>query len=148
MKSNIIKIIILCVVAYFLCAIQAYVSMYEYKNIQLLSYMGSYLGDIAGFSFVIILCPMLVPLYFPLFYLLFKKVNAKYKSILLPVLLSAMFVVSCFSVNNYIFTERVTTWSTFTATEKLYSTLLHSYLTIPITTIIFYWLSRKILNFK
>ena len=96
MKSNIIKIIILYVVAYFLCTIQAYISMYEYKDIQLPSYVGSYLGDIAGFSFVIIICPMLIPLYFPLFYLLFKKVNTKYKSILLPVLLSVMFVISCF----------------------------------------------------
>jgi hypothetical protein len=139
--------IILVIIAYFLCVIQAYISMYEYKDIQIPSFASSYLGDIVSFSLIII-CPMFIPLYFPLFYLLFKKVNAKYKSIILPVLLSVMFMVSCFSVNNSIFTERVTAWSTYTITEELYDTLLHSYITIPIATAIFYWLNRKLLIFK
>ena len=149
MKKVIIKIIVLCAIAYILCVMQAYISMYEYKNIQIPTFASySYLGDIAVFSLVTIICPMLVPLYFPLFYLLFKKVKIKYKSNFLPVLLSVMFVVSCFSVNNDIFSVRVSEWSTYTTSEEFNNTLLHSYITIPIATVIFYWLSKKTENSK
>ena len=139
MKKPIIISGIILFAACFLCIVQAYISMYEYKS---KSFVDSYLIDIAGFSFIIIIFPMSVPLYFPLFYLLFKKVNAKYKSILLPLLLSVMFMVSCFLVNDSIFLDRVAAWSTFTVAERLNSTLLHSYITIPIATIIFYLIAK------
>jgi len=144
MKNNIIKIVILCTIAYFLCDVQAYISMYEYKDIQLPAFIGSYWVGVAGISLAAIICPLLVPLYFPLFHLLFKRLNAKYKSILL----SVMFMLYCFFINYYIFTERVAAWSTFTIAEEFYNTLLHSYITIPIATMAFYFLSRKLLIFN
>jgi len=56
-----------------------------------------------------------------------------------------IYVAACFTVNNVIFTDKVTSWSTFTANEELAGVISRSFSQILVTAFIFYYLISRLL---
>jgi len=178
-----IKIMFIHFIGCALCALQAYVSMYEYKS-------GSYSKDVlVGSIFFYLFFTFAYFLFFFFTHLLSKAENIKkiYKIILITVIYATTFfleadiffylfffsiylfcifvlsktekpkniyriipimiiyVATCFTVDNSIFIDRVTSWSTFTAMEELAGVINKSFIAIVITAIIFYYLISRLL---
>jgi len=131
--------------AYVLCVTQAYISMYEYKDsISSACLNCSYLEDVLTGSLFAVLFFIIVYSLFLLvrFLLKAKKQKTNHKAIM-PV---ALYAVACFMVDHEIFVSRETSWSTFATLSELAGTLQKSYITIFITTLVFYLIIRKLFD--
>ena len=178
-------------IGYILCALQAYISMYEYNDsISSACIRCSYSKDVLiGSIFFYLFFVFAYFLFFFFTHLLSKAENVKkiYKIILITVIYAAtylleidiffylffffiyifsifcliknkklgnsykiipimiIYVATCFTVDNIIFTDRVTSWSTFTANEELASVISRSFSQIFVTAFIFYCLTSRLL---
>jgi len=188
---NVIKIILIHFIGCVLCALQAYISMYEYKDsISSACIRCSYNKDVLiGSIFFYLFFVFAYLLFFFFTHLLSKAENIKkiYKIILITVIYVAtylleidiffylffffiyifsifcliknknikkiykiipimiIYVAACFTVNNVIFTDKVTSWSTFTANEELAGVISRSFSQILVTAFIFYYLISRLL---
>ena len=120
-----IRIVVIGIIAYVLCAIQAYISMYEYE--------GNLSSTLTSSFFSV--------LFFLLVYSLFLFIRFLNHKAIIP---TAIYAVACFMVNHEIFVSKETSWSTFTTSEELIGTLQKSCIAILITTIIFYLIVKKL----
>lgn len=127
---------------YGLCALQAYIGMYGYKESVSSADAGyTYLGDVwAGtlFFYSFFLLASLLWLFFLSFFTS-KKLAARGKALLF----TGMYAVSCVMVDYEIFVTRVSSWSTFTTSEELTAVMQHAYLFLFITGAAFYLLARR-----
>jgi len=144
----VIKIIFIHIIGYVLCVLQAYISMYEYKeNLSSVCPRCSYIEDILTsslFFYLFFLLAYFLFFFFVRFLLNAKKIKKNYNIISFTVI----YIITCFTVNHEIFISRVTSWSTFTTMEELIGTVQESYIAILITTIIFYYSNKFLLNYE
>lgn len=134
------KVIKIYIAGCILCALQSYISMYEYKEeLSSTCLKCTYIGDV-------LLGTLFFYSFFLLAYLLLlllcsffstKKLNDKYKIILYI----GIYTASCFTVNYEIFISRVSSWSTFTTFEEIIGVMRESYVPILITLILFYFIT-------
>jgi len=143
---NAIKIMFIHFIGCALCALQAYISMYEYKDsISSACIRCSYNKDIL--TIIVFFYLFFVFAYFLFFFfthLLSKAENIKKIYKIIPIMI--IYVATCFTVDNIIFTDRVTSWSTFTANEELASVISRSFSQIFVTAFIFYCLISRFLE--
>jgi hypothetical protein len=139
-----IKIMLIHLMGWALCALQAYFSMYKYKEDTISSacIRCSYNEDVLIYSIFSYLFFLIFYFSFFLFtYFLSKAKNVKgYKMI--PIMI--IYVLACLTVNQIIFVDRVTSWSTYTKIGELMGGVS---IEIIVTAIIFYY-SIKIFDRK
>lgn len=129
------KSILIVLVSYILCSFQSYISLFKYKDQPSSTCMNcTYLDEILGYSSVVFSI------------LLVGILNEKYKKTKASLII-ILFIASCLSVNFSMFTSRVTSWSTFTTTEELLSTLELSFFPLIIASSLFL-LTRLQINNK
>lgn len=141
------KVIKIYLAGCILCALQSYISMYEYKGeLSSTCLKCTYIGDVLlgtlffnSFFFLAYLLLLLLYSFFST-----KKLKDKYKIILYI----GIYTASCFTVNYEIFISRISSWSTFTTLEEIIGVIRKSYVPILITLILFYLITKIILMHK
>jgi hypothetical protein len=140
----IIKRVFIHIIGCALCVLQAYISMYEYMDVTSTVLNRSYIENIIFCTlFFYVFSLFLFSLFlFVLFLLKAKKIITICKTILIPLI----YVAGCYVVNYEIFNSRITSWSTFSEMETIKGTVSESYIAILITTFIFYFMNKFLLN--
>ena len=120
------KYLKLIILGFALCAVQAFFSMYEFRNEPSSACLGcSFKAEILGYSFFIWLGMMVV----------FFMVSFFTKKLLMTLYL-LIYIITCLSVNYSIFNSRVSSWGTFTLTEEMLSVLNYSLIPLLISIIL------------
>jgi len=131
-----VAVITIPIMGYILCASQAYISMYEYKDDKSSTCMDcSYIEEILTDGFLFYL-----PFLFFYFLFCFFVRNRHIKNIYKTVPIMQVFIIVCFMLDRDIFISRETSWSTYTKTEELAGTIYESGFAIMIATTVFYCL--------
>lgn len=106
-----------------LCAIQAFFSMYEFRNEPSSAcWKCSFKVEVLGYSLFMWIGMMV----------LFLIISFSTKKLIKPLYL-LIYTITCLSVNYSIFSSRVSSWSTFTFTDEIIGVLHYSFLPLIIS---------------
>lgn len=124
-KKKRVQYIPMIIICYILCAVQSFISLYEFKNEASSTCLGcSFISEVLKYSTIIVVVP--------LFFYLLKKVN----NVIRNFITISIFIIGCFFVNRAVFNSRVTSWSSFTYFEEFLGVLFQSYLALITASVI------------